>query len=58
MKTILKSYEVFNNSESRKMRCHYSRKNKHKQSYYFKSNVIKVEKRWLVHNPHIVVAGM
>ena len=58
MKTILKSYDVFNNSESRKIKCHYSRKNKHKQSYYFNSNVIKVEKRWLVDNPRMLVASM
>ena len=57
MKTVLKSYEIYNNSESRKMKCHYTRKNKHKQTYDVRLKIIKVEKRWLVDRPRILVAS-
>lgn len=57
MKTVLKSYEIYNNSESRKMKCHYTRKNKHKQTYDVRLKIIKVEKRWLVDRPRMLVAS-
>ncbi|WP_154518756.1 hypothetical protein [Sharpea porci] len=58
MKTVLKCYGIYNNSESRKMKAHYTRKDKHKQTYGFRINVVKVEKRWLVDNPRELVASM
>ena len=57
MKTVLKSYEIYNNSESRKMKCHYTRKNKQKQTYDVRLKIIKVEKRWLVDRPRMLVAS-
>ena len=57
MKTVLKSYEIYNNSESRKMKCHYTRKNKHNQTYDVRLKIIKVEKRWLVDRPRMLVAS-